>query len=149
MTKSHINHYCQSVLEERIAAFNAEMKALQADANSDTKSSAGDKFETARSMAQLEIEKLRQRKNQALDDLALLIKLQNELQPREFIGPGALVQTDNGLFYISAGLGKLAVESIYFFAVSAISPVAKALMGKKPGDLVTINQNNYTILKIQ
>ena len=49
--------HCLAVVIERIAQLEASILDTQRSSQSDTKSSAGDKHETGRAMAQLEVEK--------------------------------------------------------------------------------------------
>ena len=52
--KPALHAACAAFLAERIAAATTAMQAAQESANSDTKSSAGDKYETGREMATAE-----------------------------------------------------------------------------------------------
>ena len=51
MIKFRLHAACQTFIEQRMAAAAQAMQAAQESANSDTKSSAGDKYETGREMA--------------------------------------------------------------------------------------------------
>ena len=55
-SKKTIYDYCIGFITERIQRIRVEIDAIQSAANEETKSSAGDKHETARAMAQLEVE---------------------------------------------------------------------------------------------
>ncbi|HSY60679.1 MAG TPA: hypothetical protein VK796_02335, partial [Cytophaga sp.] len=55
--KNTLYAYCTDYVTERITRLKTEIKKTQSSANEETKSSAGDKYETGRAMAQLEIEK--------------------------------------------------------------------------------------------
>ena len=48
---------CQKIVEHRLATAQQAMDAAQQSANQEEKSSAGDKYETGRAMAQLERDK--------------------------------------------------------------------------------------------
>jgi hypothetical protein len=48
---------CQKIVEDRLATAQQAMDAAQQSANQEEKSSAGDKYETGRAMAQLERDK--------------------------------------------------------------------------------------------
>lgn len=149
MNKAQINQTCRALLIDKIEALAKEMQLLQADANLDTKSSAGDKFETARSMAQLEIEKLRARKKQTEEDLAILVKLATENQEREWVSVGALINTNYGWFYVSVSLGKIVIPEGVIFVISPQSPLAIALNGKKLGETAVFNKIKYQIIGLE
>jgi hypothetical protein len=55
--KQQLYAKCLVFVEQRIATAQEAIASAQRSANEETKSSAGDKYETGRAMAQLEIEK--------------------------------------------------------------------------------------------
>jgi len=131
--KQQVYTLCQHYIRQRIQTIQQAMDEAQASANEETKSSAGDKYETGRAMMQLELEK-----NAA--QLAEANKLQftlNQLDPHKVstgVQVGSLVTTSIGLFYISISAGPLKVDNKTIFAVSAVSPVGMKLMGLHQGD---------------
>jgi sortase (surface protein transpeptidase) len=56
--KTRLHSLCVSYVGQRIETAQRAIAIAQASANEETKSSAGDKYETGRAMAQLEIEKI-------------------------------------------------------------------------------------------
>lgn len=78
----------------------------QLAANEETKSSAGDKYETGRAMMQLEIEKQSVQLAEAMKLKHVLSQINPE-KTTETIQSGSLVFTDQGNFYISISAGKL------------------------------------------
>ncbi|WP_317048744.1 3-oxoacyl-ACP synthase [Hymenobacter sediminis] len=125
-------------MQERIEACQAAIQAAQESANSETKSSAGDKYETGRAMAQNERDRNAVQLQQALQLQGEVQRINPEL-PCDTVRPGALVSTSMGQFYISISAGKLTVEGQDYFAVSAAAPVAVALAGKRAGEQATFN----------
>lgn len=105
----------------------------QASANEETKSSSGDKYETGRAMAQLEMEKYGEqlaealRIKQALSQLVLAT-------PNTIVQNGSLVWTDQGNFFISVSAGQFPLDGKTVYAISAASPIGTILLGRKPGD---------------
>ncbi|TVR36769.1 MAG: 3-oxoacyl-ACP synthase [Cryomorphaceae bacterium] len=145
--KKALHQRCLAIAEERIAALQQILKETQQAANNETKSSAGDKHETGRAMAQLETEKLS----------AQLMEMQHIRQHLIQINPnntggkvvlGSLVYTNKGNFYLAAGIGKVAQENETFFAVSPASPIGKLLLAKKEKDSFSLNGIEYTILGV-
>src|SRR5688572_28358541 len=57
-TKASLLKHCTSFLIEKAQYLRDTIREMQQSANEETKSSVGDKYETGRAMAQLEIEKL-------------------------------------------------------------------------------------------
>jgi transcription elongation GreA/GreB family factor len=129
---------CQHFAEQRIQAIEAAIRAAQESANSETKSSAGDKYETGRAMAQNE----RDRNTVQLHEARQLLGELQRIDPAkacDAVRPGALAVTSMGRFYISISAGKITVDGVDYFAVSAAAPVAQALSGKRAGEQATFN----------
>ncbi|GAB3560137.1 GreA/GreB family elongation factor [Spirosoma fluminis] len=145
--KASLFALCESYVEQRINTAKEAMEAAQESANTEEKSSAGDKYETGRAMAQLE----RDRHAQLL---AEAMKLGQELgrinvdKVYESVQPGSLVITNRGQFFISISAGKLTLNNVLYFAISPASPIGTALTGKKAGDTVTFNNLSYQIAKV-
>ena len=55
--KSQLYNFCMEYAEERISTANEAIKAARDSSNDDTKSSAGDKYETGRAMMQQDIDR--------------------------------------------------------------------------------------------
>lgn len=135
---------CKKVIEERLLSAQAAMNEAQASANQEEKSSAGDKYETGRAMAQLERDK-------AAVQVAEALKMKetfNRIDPGKksaAIELGSLTQTDKGYFYVGVAVGKLMVREIECLAISPASPIGKLMMGKRPGHSVTFNKQTFVI----
>ncbi|UOQ72095.1 3-oxoacyl-ACP synthase [Hymenobacter cellulosilyticus] len=147
LTKQTLYTLCEHYVQDRLNACLAAIQAAQESANSETKSSAGDKYETGRAMAQNE-------RDRNLVQLQQARQLQGELQridptkPCDTVRPGALVHTSLGWFFISISAGKLTAEGTDYFAVSAVAPVAAALSGKRVGEEAVFNGKRITITAI-
>jgi transcription elongation GreA/GreB family factor len=145
--KKELYSRCQQYVQQRIDTARLAMEAAQESANSESKSSAGDKYETGRAMAQLE----RDRHAQLL---AEALKLEGELtrlnidKKYDTVQPGSLVETNRGRFFISVSAGKLALEHVDYFAVSPASPIAALLAGHRVNDTVVFNKMPYQILSM-
>jgi transcription elongation GreA/GreB family factor len=146
-TKVALFSLCQQYVQQRIDTARQAMEAAQEAANSESKSSAGDKYETGRAMAQLE----RDRNAQLL---AGALQLERDLQQvmidktYESVQPGSIATTNLGVYFISIGAGKLLLDDTTYFAVSAGSPIAIALAGRKVGEVATFNKLTYEILEV-
>jgi len=138
---------CQQYVQQRIDTARQAMESAQESANSESKSSAGDKYETGRAMAQLE----RDRHAQLLAEAR---KMEQELtrlnvdRDYDIVQPGSLVSTNRGTFFISISAGKLTLDATDYFAVSPASPVAVALSGHRAGEVVTFNKLPYQVLSV-
>ncbi|WP_231590681.1 3-oxoacyl-ACP synthase [Hymenobacter terrenus] len=148
MTKSALHAACQAFIEQRIAAARTAMQAAQESSSSETKSSAGDKYETGRDMANAERDRNAAHMQQAQQLQAELARINPEL-PCDTVRPGALVNTSLSWFYISISAGKLTVEGEpEVFAVSAVAPVAVVLKGLRAGEEAHFNGKVVRVLAI-
>ena len=145
--KNTLYTYCTDYVMERITRLKIEIKKTQYSANEETKSSAGDKYETGRAMAQLEIEKNTTQLREAERLQGMLQAIHKDLVS-EIIIPGSLVTTSNGMFYISISIGLIEIDKTPYFIVAPDSPIGKLFMGKKVDDTVSWNNNVYAIQTI-
>ena len=142
--KNTLYTYCTDYVMERITRLKTEIKKTQSSANEETKSSAGDKYETGRAMAQLEIGKNTVQLREAEKLLGAMQAIHVDLIS-EIIIPGSLVTTSKGIFYISISIGLVEIDKKPYFIVAPDSPIGKLFMGKKVGDTVAWNSNVYEI----
>ncbi|RSK35516.1 3-oxoacyl-ACP synthase [Hymenobacter metallilatus] len=148
LIKPHLHALCLAYVQERIAACQAAIRAAQESANSETKSSAGDKYETGRAMAQNERDRNAVQLQQAQQLQGELLRINPEV-PCDTVRPGALVHTSMGTFYLGISAGKLTVEGQDYFAVSAAAPVAAALAGKRAGEKAVFNGKPVQVTAIE
>ena len=145
--RAKLHEYCLAQATQSIATARAALEAAQEAGNTETKSSAGDKYETGRAMMQQE-----QEKNKV--QLLKAIELKNQLaqlrsgQRNETAGPGSLVITNHGNFYLSVGLGKVSLEGKIYYAISLQSPVGELLRGKRVGEEFSFQRKHYTVMDV-
>jgi len=141
--KSEIHANLRSILEKTLEEAQREYVLAKESRDSDTKSSAGDKFETGREMMQREMDKLSALVDNTLYSLNKLDRLAN-LPSSSVVAEGSLVETDQETYYISIGYGKS--DTIY--AISIESPLGAELKGKKVGESVEMREKIITIKSI-
>jgi hypothetical protein len=110
LTKTQIHEYCLQELTTRLQNASEAMAALRESVAADTKSSMGDKYETAREMAQQELEKISRQMGMLQQSLGIFNRIQSSLK-LTVIGLGALIETDKGFFYMAAPLGKIVIQN--------------------------------------
>jgi len=123
------------------------MDAAQESANQEEKSSAGDKYETGRAMAQI----ARDQAAQQLDEALKLKKAMDQIGQSTSVikaGMGSLVITDKNNFYISISAGKLNEDGKEYFAISPSSPIGKLLLNRSVQDIIMFQNQKQTILGI-
>lgn len=142
--KESLYNHCVQYVEERMARIQNEIALQQESANEETKSSAGDKYETGRAMAQLEIERNAVQLKEA-EKLRSFLKHMVREHSGEVIVPGSLVTTSKGVFYIAISLGAVTLHEQTYVVVSPDSPIGQLLLGKKKGDEMVWRGEKYVV----
>ncbi|NJC25048.1 3-oxoacyl-ACP synthase [Neolewinella antarctica] len=143
--KAAVLKECFRRLVAQLTTIESSMNAIRESKSSETKSSAGDKFETGRAMLQLEENNLKQQLAAALGTRQLLT--QAERQPTGgTIAIGSLVAMDKGLYFVSAGFGKVSVNGRDVFCTSPESPIGRRLIGKGVGEAFLFNEVRFVVL---
>jgi len=145
--KKRLYQHCHQLLTERVTDAENGMLAAQKDSNSETKSSAGDKYETGRAMAQLEKERHARRRSETLNTLYLLEGI-GIVEAEEEVALGSLVQTTHGFYFITVGLGRIELDGTSYNIASAESPIGECLLGLESEDEFTFRGREHTILSI-
>lgn len=145
--KKKLYDYCVEFLNRRIDAAQEAIRVAQESANDETKSSAGDKYETGRAMMQLEIEKNATQLEEALKQKKILDAINIDAQPLK-IQNGSLVRTDNGNFFLAISVGMVVIEDKSFAVVSAQSPIGSKLIGLKSGDSFSFGNKTYKVTQV-
>ena len=145
--KQKLYHHCQDFLDKRIFNAREAIRIAQESANDETKSSAGDKYETGRAMMQLEIEKNATQLEEALKQKVILDSINVEHQPVK-IQIGSLVFTDHRNFFLAISVGLVVIEDKSFAVVSAQSPIGSKLIGLKSGDTFSFGNKTYKVGQI-
>jgi transcription elongation GreA/GreB family factor len=146
--KEKILATCLQLVTEKLKNLKIAMSDLRESAAQDSKSSMGDKYETSQAMIHLEQENLMSQYNEVIRTHGILSQIKSD-NVSEFGAVGALIETDNGNFYISIGLGKIDVDGYSAFAIAPISPIGSAFLGKTVGDKIDLNGRSYSITKIK
>jgi hypothetical protein len=139
---------CFNLLEEKINSLSTILSELEEGTQNDSKSSAGDKHETARAMMQLEQEKISKQLKDLLEQKSQLKKIGVPVAVAQ-IKTGSLAQTNKGFLLLSISLGKILVDEISVMAISSESPIGIKLCGLKIGDKTEINGTAYLVEGIE
>lgn len=145
--KAELHNACVKLVEERIQAIHDITAVAESSALDETKSSAGDKYETGREMLKQEMEKNAAQLDEAMKQKQMLLSL-TKTKAENTIGAGALVETDKMFFYIAVGLGQVKFGNRQAMVISPVSPIGKMLLGKTAGEKFSFNSAQYHILNI-
>lgn len=147
LSKSTVLEALKLEVNSRLASLEKALDESRAEMVSESKSTAGDKHETGRAMAQLEQEKLgRQVLNSR--ELKQAIAQIIPTKTHDEIKFGSLVKATNGVFFFSVGIGKLDVEGESVFCLTLSSPLGNLLQGKRVGESIQLNGNTITVQEI-
>ncbi|XOV68778.1 MAG: 3-oxoacyl-ACP synthase [Fluviicola sp.] len=138
LDKKIVHARALEIISSKLNEIQHEFDALQEALMSETKSSAGDKHETGRAMAQLEQEKL----SRQLSETRKLRDGLKQIDPTEkhtHIGFGSLVETERGYFFVSVGVGQVEVTGTKVFCITAGSPLGQKLLNTTQGDTLEMN----------
>ena len=142
--KEKIHGHCLNLINDKISLLQQVLADLKESAGNETKSTAGDKHETALAMLQIEQSNTRGQLEDALQKKAALEKINPVLSAEQIVN-GSLVKTNRGYLYLGVALGKINTAGIDVIALSPQSPLGEKMMGLVVGDTAEMNGNFYII----
>jgi len=145
--KARVLEAFAAVLRARVTAAEGELAVLDEAAAQETKSSAGDKYETAREMFTQARDLQRRRCDEARVQLDWIAR-QDPSQTRDRVGAGALVRTDGGWILLSPIPLSVEVEGVAVQGVSVQSPLGLGLKGAKAGDRPVFRDRPVEVLAV-
>ena len=145
--KQQLYLLCAEYLKSNAAAIKIAIDEAQEAANDETKSSAGDKYETGRESIQQDIDLNIVRLNE-LNAVKLALERIMPDQTSDTVQPGSVVQTNNGNYYIAISAGKLNIDGVVYFAISMASPIGSKMAGLKAGDTFEMNGRTFVIKSV-
>ncbi|MFN8238355.1 MAG: hypothetical protein U0T77_09305 [Chitinophagales bacterium] len=132
------------LLQARMDAAEYAMQQAQEAANNEAKSSVGDKYETARSMAQMDKDMNMRQLEAARQQYSQLQNIRVDVCQDSFV-PGAVARIGEAYYFLSVGLGNVDVEGKKVWYLSAHAPFSRALLNKKAGDTILVQGKSSTI----
>ena len=135
LNKSAVIAELDKQLQTKLSYLTTNLQQAIDSRNFDTKSSAGDKFETSREMAQIEIHKI---ESEILKTQQFISELFSKVTQ--------FIITDNGAFLISIPFGKLILNDEKIFCISKNAPITKHLINTKKNNSFLYNNMKYNIL---
>lgn len=153
MAKTMRDEYLKTAIAyvgSSIDALDDQLRLLDASQQGDTKSSAGDKFETSREMMAQRRDVLQAQRNVQVDH-RLKLELAQRSAISATVGKGSFVRLSSGQqVVVCTGLGKVTLpDGAKLFVISTDSPLGKALLGKAKGDCVSVGTKEVQILEVE
>ena len=141
------NHYRQ-LIDEKISLLSRTLNELKESSSNETKSTAGDKHETALAMLQIEQENTGRQLKEALEQQLLFSKIDITVKTT-YIIQGSLVKTNRGWLFLSIAPAKIKLDDgTTVIALSPQSPLGKQLMGLKIKGAAEVNNIRYVVEEI-
>jgi transcription elongation GreA/GreB family factor len=145
--KKQLHELCAAYVQDRMNAAQQAINEAQQATNDDTKSSAGDKYETGREMAQQETNRNLTQLNEANKLMVALTQISTSGQSA-VADAGSIVITNNGKFYLSISAGSLMLDGEPYFAISPGSPIGLKMKGCKKGEEFSLNGKGYKVIEV-
>jgi transcription elongation GreA/GreB family factor len=141
------------LLQESIHVLNSQIQAAK-DAMDEAQRSANehqgameDKFESFRENCHIQRDMYARQLDELISTMAVLRRI-NATKLNNDVSLGAVIHTNLQNYFIGVSLGELKVNEESFFAISAMSPIFKAMAGKVAGDTFTFRDKEYKILQL-
>ncbi len=130
INKSELIELLQNSINNKIIQFENSISDLKQSAENEGKSSAGDKYETAREMISQEINKVENQIKIFKNYLKSINKINLELI-NKLVSFGAIVETDKEIFFISVPYGKLIYKEHEVICISPEAPLSLLMQNSK------------------
>ncbi|MGI4727682.1 MAG: hypothetical protein ACRYFL_10175 [Janthinobacterium lividum] len=145
--KQQLYQLCAEQIQHKITeAENAIADARKSSGN-ETKSSAGDKYETSRAMLQQEIDLNSRQLLEARKQQTQLQQISPDSE-HSVAQAGSLVETDQQNFYLAVGAGAFFIDQKQYYTISLASPIGLQIKGKSAGESFKLNGKEFKILQV-
>jgi len=138
---------CYTYVNKRIMRLETSVRDLEHDLANETKSSAGDKYETSREMINAEISQLEQQLKEfkKLKGILSLPQLQKAFTTIQL---GSIVKTNAANYFMAIPVGEINLNKEKFYAIGINSPMAQLLNGKQKDDVFAFREKEIKILDV-
>lgn len=146
--KENVYNRYRRLIDEKISLLSRTLNELKESGSNETKSTAGDKHETALAMLQIEQENTGRQLKEALEQQLLFSKIDVTVKTT-YIILGSLVKTNRGWLFLSIAPAKIKLDDgTTVIALSPQSPLGKQLVGLNLTDTAEINNIRYVVEEI-
>ena len=145
--KKRLFQACLDLLDEKIELYQKAIAGAEEAAANETKSSAGDKYETGRAMMHLEKEKNARQLSEVLTMKSRIRQISFE---KDFskVATGTLVQTNVGHLFFLESIGKVILDGEKFQVISIQSPIGQVLRGAEENETRLFKGREIKVLVI-
>ncbi len=131
-----------------MAQLERDLRGISESKEGDSKSSAGDKFETSREMLAQEERQLMQQLTELRNKEIMLLRLKQSNVSSETIQAGSLVKLGENWIFIGIPEGALSTPTSKVMCISADAPLFTLLKGKRVGETVPQPQNSLRVEQV-
>src|SRR4051812_40421430 len=142
--KSMVYEQCRQAVAEKLSMHQQTLHELIESAADETKSSAGDKYETSVAMLQIEQDNVRRQIAEVMT-MKTVLDLIDPAVHTSVVNTGSLIRSGKDYYFISIGLGKITVDGKTVIALSAQSPLGSKLMGLVQGEKIEMNGKQIVV----
>lgn len=146
--KQGLLEYCAKLFNAKLENYQSDLKVLNDSYGTETKSSAGDKYETTREMIHIEKGKVVNQIEMVKKSLVQLRQLSNQNKEFQQVENGVLFLTKDIGFFLGIAIGEMEYEGRKIYCISSAAPIAKSFLGKKTGDKIFFNQQESEIINV-
>lgn len=146
-TKRALLEACEEYIKDRINTAEHALADNRAGLDDDSKSSAGDKYETSREIVQQEVIRNELLLKDARTMEGMLTRI--NIEPTyAHIQNGSIAVTNHGIFFFAIAIGKVQVDQKDYFVISISSPLGQNFKDKRVGEKVNFNGKVYQIKEV-
>jgi len=145
--KSRVVAQCRAILLARQTDYRRELASLDEASARETKSSAGDKYETAREMI-AQSRRLLEGNLAVVDATLATLERISAAAPQARCGMGSLLETSQGWLLVGASLGEVEVDGMTIRTLSLASPLGQALKGREAGNRLPWRGEEILVLSV-
>lgn len=146
LLKQQLLAECLRIQNSQIRTAKNAMDEAQQSAN-EHQGALEDKFESFREACQIQRDMFAKQLDEAITSMAVLKRIVATKENKQIM-LGSVIFTNLQKFFISVSLGEITVNDEKYFAISAMSPLFKAMAGKNEGDEFSFRDKTYRIESI-
>ena len=144
--KEELHAACLAYANKRIKTASEAYEMAQASANEESKNTSSDD-DNSKAMLQIEAEHQAKHLAEARKLKEEMIRIEVSAKTTQ-VGPGSIVKTSNGNYYIGISAGKIDIAKTSYFAISIATPIGMIIKGLKKGDKAKFNDKSIEILEV-
>lgn len=145
-TKKRLLQESNRLLNAQIKAAKDAMDEAQESAN-DHQGAMEDKFESFRENCQIQRDMYARQLDELMTTQSVLRRI-NATKLNHDVSLGAVVHTELQNYFIGVSLGQIVLDGESYYAISGLSPLFKAMMGKTTGEPFEFRDKSYKILQV-